>query len=393
MDYLSRAVLLPRWDAHGTSQLHALVQAIDLAWRDVEASGASEGWIFDQLLARFAVSEGRRGAEYLVPPEVVRLVVEALAPSPGDSVLDPWCGAGGLLVGLVDHVKRLGHDASAMTVAGATPNQRSWWLTRMNCELHGVAADVGVRPAMTLVDDPHRGRRFDIVLTNPPFNMKLREGDYRFDRPWRYGAPPRTNANFAWLQHVINVLSDRGRAAVLMPNGASSSVHPSERAIRQRMVEDGVVDAIIGLPLGLFDATSIPVAVWILRAPAGVTDDDRVLFVDARHFGHVAGRKRELSSAEVDRIIEILRIWHAGELGDEVLSSNGDLVAVAGLDDMRAHDFRLSASVYVAKTFSDDDSVAKIHRLNDELDALGRRAVDVDAHAASQLARVREWIP
>lgn len=179
----------------------------------------------------------------------------------------------------------------------------------MNLDIHGVPADLTARPGIALDDDLHSGRQFDAILANPPFNMSDWCSDHPADRCWRYGAPPKSNANFAWLQHIWSSLAEGGRAAVVMANGALSSEQAGEGRIRAAMVEDGVVEALIALPPQLFATTAIPVTVWLLRRP-GDTRDGEVLFVDARMLGSMISRtQRDLLPDDRRRIAGTVLEW------------------------------------------------------------------------------------
>jgi type I restriction enzyme M protein len=124
----------------------------------------------------------------------------------------------------------------------------------MNLALHGLPADLGERPVLAVAEGK-RQWQFDVILANPPFNLRDWGPRETGDPRWRYGLPPRTNANFAWLQHIVSCLTQNGRAAVIMPNGAS--VTRSDRDIRAAMTDDGVVEAVISLPSRLCESGSI----------------------------------------------------------------------------------------------------------------------------------------
>jgi type I restriction enzyme M protein len=264
---------------------------------------------FGGLLSRIAAARGKQGIEFFTPDSVVRTVVELTAPRPDDRIHDPACGSGDLLVGAVRHATRYSGSPESLVVSGQGLEVESWGLARMNLAIHGASADLGSRPALALREDLHSGERFDVIITNPPFNLRRWSGDVPADDPrWRYGPPPEQNANFAWLQHVVSSLAEGGRAAVLMANAAASSEQPQERAIRERMVEDGVVEGLVALPPQLFYGTQVPVTLWLLRPPIGAPD--RLLFVDATEAGTVVDRNhRILSDSDIGQLIDAVSKW------------------------------------------------------------------------------------
>ncbi|MER5517273.1 N-6 DNA methylase [Streptomyces sp. NPDC002763] len=152
---------------------------------------------------------------------------------------------------------------------GETRRADTWRLATMNLLLHGVPPALDLKRTAPWHDGPGRAplEAFDIVLTNPPFNMSDPGREERRGGQWAYGAPPIDNDNLAWVQHCLAKLRKRGRAGIIMPNKAGNSSHKAERTIRRNLVESGVVDCVIALPAQLFTGTAVPVSVWILRHP------------------------------------------------------------------------------------------------------------------------------
>lgn len=273
---------------------------------------------YEYLLAAFARVEGKRGGEFHTPESVTRLLVETLEPHEG-KLYDPCCGAGGLLVEATRFVEaHRGRDhAEDLQVYGQEINQRTWQLAKMNLELHGMAsADIGDRCADTLAEDRLPGFKVDFVTAVPPFNVSDWARDTN-DARWQYGVPPARNANFAWLQHVISKLNDRGSAGVVLANGSLSSKQLGEDRIRASLVEEDLVACIVALPDRLFWTTSIPACVWFLakdKSPLGLRGlTDRrgeVLFIDARAMGEVVGRaERVLTDLDLREVVGAYRAW------------------------------------------------------------------------------------
>ncbi|MFC6932588.1 N-6 DNA methylase [Actinomadura yumaensis] len=192
---------------------------------------------------------------------------------------------------------------------------------------------------------------FDVVLTNPPFNMSDPGRGERRDGQWAYGAPPLDNDNFAWLQHCLSMLSTRGRAGIIMPNKAGNSGNKSERAIRRNLVESGVVDCVIALPARLFTGTAVPVSVWLLRHPSSPCDS--TLFLDARHMGAQNGSRRTLSALDAETLLDAYRTHRSPEKAAVRLetSATGEQVpaALVSQKTLRRSDYSLNPLDHVER--------------------------------------------
>lgn len=391
---LHRALTSFQVGSRGVERLGEIIRILDrVRWRTDSEEGRSRwgGEIFEYLLNRFAAAEGRRGV-VITTPSVVQVLAELIALKPGESVLDPCSDSGGFLVGVAKYVEACGGRASDVSFFGQSIQERTWWLTRMNLDLHGISADLAARPGFVFDDDPHAGRRFDAILANPPFNVSDWRGDHSVDRSWRYGVPPRSNANFAWLQHIWSSLAEGGRAAVVMANGALSSEQAEEGRIRAAMVEDRVVEALIAMPPQLFAATAIPVTVWLLRNPSDTRDDD-VLFIDARKLGSMISRtQRDLLSDDIRLISDAVFEWRDCRNRKRYRSHQGFSASVA-IQEIREHDYQLAPGRYIGTGATTAVSAGSVVELRRELDRLHRRAMEVDAIADRKLDRIAPWIP
>lgn len=391
---LHRALSSFRVESRGEERLGEVIRVLDrVQWRTDSEEGRSRwgGEVFEYLLNRFAAAEGKRGV-VVTTPSVVRVLAELIALKPGESVLDPCSDSGGFLVEAARYVEARGGRVSDVSFFGQAILERSWWLARMNLDLHGVPADLAARQGIAFDDDLHAGRRFDGILANPPFNMSDWRGVRAAGRCWRYGVPPKSNANFAWLQHIWSSLAEGGRAAVVMANGALSSEQGGEGRIRAAMVEDGVVEALIALPPQLFATTAIPVTVWLLRHPSD-TRDDQVLFVDASKLGSMISRtQRGLFPDDVRQIADTVLEWRDRRNRGRYQDLQGFSASVA-IQEIREHDYQLAPGRYVGTGITTGMSADSVVELRRELDRLHTRAVEVDAVADRHLDRIATWIP
>ncbi|MEU9024398.1 N-6 DNA methylase [Actinomadura sp. NPDC048394] len=338
-------------------------------WGPSEMAG-----VYEAVLGRIAVLEGHRGGEFHTPRSVVRTMVEMVDPAVGERVHDPCCGTGGMLAGVIRHARgNAPPTAPPPDVSGASLTERGRRLAAMNLLVHGVRADVR-SDALAEVGARPEGRRFDAIVTNPPFTLTLAPADLG-GLHWRYGEPPARNVSFAWLQSVLAMLSDRGRAALVTANGATFSRHRSEHMIRAAMIEDGVVDCVVALPPRLFASTGIPVSLWILRKDGA--GNGRILLIDAGELGDKRSRAvRTLTDDDVGKISGTYRAWREGRFRDEPGFARG-----VGLDELRARGHSLSPPTYMTSTAVEADmNAAKgdVERLRADLARLHVRLADLD---------------
>jgi type I restriction enzyme M protein len=267
-----------------------------------------------------------------------------------------------------------------LSIYGQEANERTWRLAKMNLAIHGLDGNIGPRWADTFADDKHPDLKADFILANPPFNLSdwARRTD---DERWRYGTPPLSNANYAWLQHIIYKLGERGTAGVVLANGSMSSKQSGEGEIRQSMVDADLVACMVALPPQLFRSTQIPACLWFLAkdktTQGGKLHDcaGKILFVDARSMGTMADRtERVLTQQDLAKIAGAYHAWRgtasAREAGLKYEDQPGFCYS-AKLEDVRKHDYVLTPGRYVGAAEvddADDEPIAeKIERLTKEL--------------------------
>lgn len=317
------------------------------------------GRVYEYFLGGFAGAEGKRGGEFYTPSSVVRVLVEVLEPYKG-RVYDPCCGSGGMFVQSEKFVEAHGGRIGDIAIYGQESNFTTWRLAKMNLAVRGIDADIRWNNEGSFHRDELPDLRADTILANPPFNISDWGGDrLREDARWTFGVPPVGNANYAWLQHILNHLAPTGRAGVVLANGSMSSGQNGEDAIRRAMVEADVVDCMIALPPQLFYSTQIPACLWFLaknKNPGGGLRDRRgeVLFIDARKMGALVDRtRRELSGADVARIAETHRAWR-GAPGAGAYADVPGFCKAAGLEEVRSHGHLLTPGRYVGSSVNDD---------------------------------------
>lgn len=316
------------------------------------------GDYFEYLIQILSESAGKKAGESYTPRSLVEMMVSIVEPTAGDTIYDPVCGSGGFLIAASQYVL-MNEGKEEVSLIGREINLSAARLAKINCYLHG---SVGFRLRVESSLKVLESGTCDVVLANPPFSMPIPEGGVNFDA-FKYGDPPRSNADYAFLQVIIRALKSSGRAAVVVPNGVLFR-GGSEGDIRQSIVLAGLVDAVISLPGGMLANTNIPTAILVLRGSARGSNE--ILFVDSE-----AACK---SLKEIDGGV--------GCIEDAVLNiykEPRDLDGVSKLVSMssvEANGFSLSLARYISPVKEEGRSfnelLAKQHSLDVELDRLNQ---------------------
>jgi type I restriction enzyme M protein len=329
------------------------------------------GNAYEYLIAKFAAGAGKKAGEFYTPGEVSELMAELVAPQPGERICDPTCGSGSLLIKCANYVRRQGSDNYSLFGQEATGG--TWALAKMNMFLHGVdSARVEwgdtIRNPKLLEND--KLMRFEVVVANPPFSLdKWGADDVASDRFKRFnrGIPPKGKGDFAFISHIVETMSlERGRVAVVVPHGVLFR-GSSEGKIRQQLIAENLLDAVIGLPSNLFFGTGIPAAVLVFKRNK---PDNKVLFIDgSRDYADVK-TQNNLRAADIAKIV-------AAYTQRETVEKYAYL---AGFDEIQENDFNLNIPRYV-DTFEEEAEIdigavqAEIDGLEEELSKVKFRMV------------------
>lgn len=316
------------------------------------------GRIYEYFLGRFASKDGQKGGEFYTPACLVKTMVEILEPYEG-RVYDPACGSGGMFIQSLKFIQNHQGNIKNISIYGQEKNPTTWKLARMNLAIRSLEGNLGTSADDTFTNDLHKDLKADYVLANPPFNIsdwgqeKLLD-DYR----WKYGVPPKGNANFAWLQQMISKLSVNGKAAIILANG-SLSASGQEAEIRKKLLEDDLVECIIAMPSNLFYTVTIPCSIWILNRSK--KQKLSTLFIDASNTGQMVTRKlRELADEDIKNIAAM---YHNFQNDHEYTDIKG-LCKKTSLDEIKDNNYVLTPGRYVGTEDIIDDGIPFEEKMN-----------------------------
>jgi len=311
------------------------------------------GNTYEYLIGKFAADAGKKGGEFYTPPEVATLLAKLLAAKEGDTICDPACGSGSLLIRVARAV-----GSRNFSLFGQESNGSTWALCRMNMFLHEMdSARIEWCNTITnpkLVEDD-KLMKFNIVVANPPFSLDKWGADQaahdRFNRFWR-GVPPKSKGDYAFISHMIEIaLADEGRVGVIVPHGVLFR-GGAEGKIRQKLIEDNLLEAVIGLPANLFFGTGIPAAIIVFnkaRKPwnqARSQRDQHILFIDASREFEDGKNQNRLRPRDIDKIVTTF----------EAFTQLDKYASPATLDQIKENEFNLNIPRYV-DTFEPESEV------------------------------------
>ncbi len=328
------------------------------------------GRVYEYFLGKFAANEGKLGGEFYTPKSVVGLIAEMIEPFKG-KIYDPCCGSGGMFVQSIKFINNHNGNQKDISIYGQEYTSTTYKLAKMNLAVRGITANLGDVAGDTFFKDQHPDLKADFIMANPPFNQKQwrAENELSDDPRWSgYDAPPTGNANYAWIMHMISKLSINGTAGFVLANGSMSTSTSGEGAIRQKIIENDLVDCMIALPGQLFYTTQIPVCLWFLsknkRASEPGTEQTRrnrqgeTLFIDAREIGLMVNRTlKELTNDDIAAIAQTYHAWR-GDTKDGEYQDKAGYCKSATLADIKANDYVLTPGRYVGAAEIADDGIA-----------------------------------
>jgi type I restriction enzyme M protein len=321
------------------------------------------GRIYEYYIGRFAMAEGAGAGQFFTPGSIVRLLVDLLEPYEG-RIFDPACGSGGMFVQSLKFIQEHGGNKKDIAIYGQEMTAQTLRLCLMNLLLRDLSFDI--RLGNSLLDDKFPDLEADFIIANPPFNVSnwhsedLPENDSRLFGP-RDEFTTDGNANYMWMQTFWSHLSDRGTAGIVMANGAMTTNSKGEKNVREHMVENSMIDAIVRLPDKLFLTTGIPACLFILSKNRDGKDgihrkrEDEILFIDASKLGKMASRKlRVFEDNEIDQIAETYHLWRNKENHKDYENVDG-FCKSATLEEVKKQDYKLTPGIYVGVEAAEED--------------------------------------
>lgn len=331
---------------------------------------------YEFLIKNFAAGGGQKAGEFYTPPEVSDLIAELLDPQEGDTICDPACGSGSLLMKCGRKIQDK-FNSKKYALFGQEAIGSTWSLAKMNMFLHGEDnhriewGDTIRNPK--LLDNNGGLMHFDIVTANPPFSLEkwghedaANDSFHRFRR----GTPPKTKGDYAFISHMVETLKPKsGRMGVIVPHGVLFR-GSSEGVIRQKLIEENMLDAVIGLPEKLFYGTGIPAAILVFKKQK---TDNNVLFIDASREFKSGKNQNQLGEADIQKIIATYKI-----------RANVDKYAyLATLDEIKENDYNLNIPRYV-DTFEEEEEIDLV-AVRKEREQLKVQLADLEIEMAKYL--------
>jgi len=341
------------------------------------------GRVYEYFLANFAIAEGKGKGEFYTPKSIVNLIAELIEPYKG-KIYDPCCGSGGMFVQSMKFIENHKGNKKDVSVYGQEYTGATYKLAKMNLAIRGISANLGAAAKDTFANDQHETLKADFIMANPPFNQKDWRAadelvdDHRWDG---YETPQTGNANYGWILHMVSKLSENGVAGFILSNGALSG-DGTEKAIRKKLVENNLVEAIVILPRNMFYTTDISVTLWILNRNKKVHTvphedvirnyrdrEDEILFMDLRQRGEPFEKKFiQFSEQDIKDFAETFHAWQQID-ADEKYEDVAEYCYSAKKSEIAAKDYSLVPSKYIEFTNRDEniDFDEKMNNLRNEI--------------------------
>ena len=317
------------------------------------------GRVYEYFLSKFALAEGKGKGEFYTPKSIVNLIAEMIEPYKG-IIYDPACGSGGMFVQSMKFIEKHQGDKKEISIYGQEYTATTYKLAKMNLAIRGISANLGAVPADTFAKDQHKDLKADFIMANPPFNQKAWRADNELvdDPRWKgYETPSTSNANYGWILNMVSKLSDNGIAGFVLSNGALSG-GSTDYKIRKKLLENGLVEAIVILPGSMFYTTDISVSIWIINNNKSehtveLNDvvknyrerNEEVLFMDLRQVG-IPFEKKFIQFSD-ENISDISSTYHKWQLKDTGYKDIPEFCYAANIEEIRKKDYSLVPSKYI----------------------------------------------
>ena len=323
------------------------------------------GRAYEYLIKQFADDAGKKGGEFYSPSKVVELIVKLIKPEEGMRICDPTVGSGGMLIQSVDHIKAEGGNARNLTLHGQERNLNTWAICKMNLLLHGLSdhriekGDTIREPKLT---EDGELILYDRVIANPPFSLSnwgREEAESDEYGRFRFGIPPKDKGDLAFVQHMVSTLNHEGKAGVVMPHGVLFR-GGAEGKIRQGLIEEDLVEAVIGLPSNLFYGTGIPACILLLNRNKDEDKKGKVFFLHGADDYQEGKNQNTLRDQDIEKIVDAYDEWEDVEKYCRAVS----------LDEIKESDYNLNIARYIDTTKEEErvdvtEALAELRKLEE----------------------------
>lgn len=338
------------------------------------------GNAYEYLIKHFADLTNKKAGEFYTPRSIVRLLGLILDPKAGESIYDPACGTGGMLLECVDHLREKGEDHRTLKLYGQEKNLTSSAIARMNMFLHGmedfkiVREDTLRNPAFFTSDGL---QKFDCVIANPPFSLKDWGADNWINDPYGRniaGVPPKGNGDMAWVQHMISSMNDKGRMTVVLPHGVLFR-KASEQRIRKALLEMDLLEAVIGLGPNIFYGTQLAACVLVFKKEKETNKQNKILFIDASGQIRVGRAQNFLEKEHVEQIFDWYRDFQDVE----------NYVKVVDMEQIKENGYNLNIPLYIDKII--EDNLPSVEEAMEQLKSAWEESVRAEERFKVKLAK------
>ncbi len=344
------------------SNMASIITNISNIQIDKESSDDVIGKVYEYFMNKFAVLTKSDKGEFYTPASIVELIAELIEPYHG-RVYDPCCGTGGMFIQSLKFVDKHHGNKKEISILGQEKQDTTYRLARMNLAIRGISANLGDKEDSTFTNDQHKGEKVDFIMANPPFNLKDWRGQDELTNDYRwngYEIPPVSNANYAWILHMLSKLKNDGVAGFLLANGALSA-GGDEYKIRKQLIENDKIEAIIVLPRNMFYYTDISVTLWIMRQhkKERVIERDgekitlrnrenEILFMDLRRMNENISEDKTVyfTEKQIDKIKSVYHSWQSPEYKN-TYHDVAEFSKSITLEIIKENDYSLVPSKYI----------------------------------------------
>ncbi|MBK6545788.1 MAG: N-6 DNA methylase [Saprospiraceae bacterium] len=319
------------------------------------------GRVYEYFLSKFALAEGKGKGEFYTPKSIVNLIAEMIEPYKG-KIYDPCCGSGGMFVQSIKFIQAHHGNTKDVSIYGQEYTATTYKLAKMNLAIRGISANLGDVPENTFFRDQHKDLKADYIMANPPFNQKQwrAENELINDPRWMgYDVPPTGNANYAWILNMVSKLSENGVAGFILANGALSG-EGTEKAIRRKLIQNNLVEAIVVLPQNMFYTTNISVTLWFLNKNKKARTlehsgkikkyrnrEREILFMDLRQIGISFEKKyTQFSEENIKQVTDTFQNWQQNGF-EKTYHNKAEFCYSASFEEIEKNNFSLVPSKYI----------------------------------------------